>query len=219
MRIYEKNRSCIVIAYWPESVRGELSYAENVSTADNSKTYELVNTWSGDATEGDPITVHYLQGWNQDKVTVGKDETSQVTIEDYGGGNGGDATVLGKNIAFTGGFTTGGAITAGNAATDSISAVTVNAMQPWGQNAGGTVNMDGKTISVTGSQGVNVAGGSTLSLGTRYMTGNLHIQILRVSGGSQAEVTVNGSVAVTGTSNQDELAWFFQDAGFDGYFF
>ena len=167
---------------------GELSYAENVSTADNSKTYELVNTWSGDATEGDPITVHYLQGWNQDKVTVGKDETSQVTIEDYGGGNGGDATVLGKNIAFTGGFTTGGAITAGNAATDSISAVTVNAMQPWGQNAGGTVNMDGKTISVTGSQGVNVAGGSTLSLGTRYMTGNLHIQILSVSGSSTATI-------------------------------
>ena len=28
------------------------------------------------------------------------------------------------------------------------------------------------------------------------------------AGGSQAEVTVNGSVAVTGTSNQDELAWF-----------
>lgn len=28
------------------------------------------------------------------------------------------------------------------------------------------------------------------------------------AGGSQAEVTVNGSVAVTGTSDQDELAWF-----------
>lgn len=28
------------------------------------------------------------------------------------------------------------------------------------------------------------------------------------AGGSQAEVTVNGSVAVTGTSNQDELTWF-----------
>lgn len=188
MRIYEKNRSCIVIAYWTESVRGGLSYAENVSTADNSKTYELVNTWSGDATEGDPITVHYLQGWNQDKVTVGKDETSQVTIEDYGGGNGGDATVLGKNIAFTGGFTTGGAITAGNAATDSISAVTVNAMQPWGQSAGGTVNLDGKNLSVIGSQGVNAAGGSTLSLGTRYMTGNLYIQTLRVSGSSTVTI-------------------------------
>lgn len=78
-----------------------LSYAENYK-------YEYVNKWSGDATEGDPITVHYLQGWNQDKVTVGTDGTSQVTIADYGGSNGGEATVLGKNIAFTGEFTTGG---------------------------------------------------------------------------------------------------------------
>lgn len=180
---------------------GGLSYAENVSTADNSKTYEYVNKWSGNATEGDPITVKHLQGWNQDKVTVGKDETSQVTIEDYGGGNGGDATVLGKNIAFTGGFTTGGAITAGNAATDSISAVTVNAMQPWGQNAGGTVNMDGKTISITGSQGVNAAGGSTINLGTQYMTGDLHIQTLGVFGSS----TVNIGNANAGDITIDEF--------------
>ncbi|WP_278675216.1 hypothetical protein, partial [Acidaminococcus fermentans] len=54
--------------------------------------YEWVNKWSGDAVEGDPITVHYLQGWNQDKVTVGTDGTSQVTIADYGGSNGGEAT-------------------------------------------------------------------------------------------------------------------------------
>lgn len=132
---------------------------------------------------------------------MGKDETSQVTIEDYGGGNGGDATVLGKNIAFTGGFTTGGAITAGNAATDSISAVTVNAMQPWGQNAGGTVNMDGKTISITGSQGVNAAGGSTINLGTQYMTGDLHIQTLGVFGSS----TVNIGNANAGDITIDEF--------------
>lgn len=134
-------------------------------------------------------------------MTVGKDETSQVTIEDYGGGNGGDATVLGKNIAFTGGFTTGGTITAGNAATDSLSAVTINAVQLWGQSAGGTVNMDGKTISVTGSQGVNATGGSTLDLGTQYMTGNLYIQSLGVSGSS----TVNIGNANAGDITIDEF--------------
>ena len=147
----------------------------------DARTYEYVNKWSGDATEGDPITVKHLQGWNQDQVTVGKDSTRQVTIEDYGGGNGGDATVLGKNISFTGGFTTGGTIHAGSADTENLSAVTVNAVQLGGQSAGGTVDLDGKNLSVTGSQGVNVAGGSTLSLGTRYMTGNLHIQTLSVS--------------------------------------
>ena len=136
-----------------------LSYAENVPTVNNSRIYEYVNKWSGDATEGDPITVHYLQGWNQDKVTVGTDGTSQVTIADYGGSNGGEATVLGKNITFTGGFTTGGTIHAGSADTENLSAVTVNAVQPWGQSAGGTVDLDGKNLSVTGSQGVNAAGG------------------------------------------------------------
>lgn len=68
-----------------------LSYAENYK-------YEYVNKWSGDATEGDPITVHYLQGWNQDKVTVGTDGTSQVTIADYGGSNGGEAPSWGKTL-------------------------------------------------------------------------------------------------------------------------
>ncbi|WP_303064190.1 autotransporter outer membrane beta-barrel domain-containing protein [Acidaminococcus massiliensis] len=154
----------------------------------DARTYEYVNKWSGDATEGDPITVKYLQGWNQDQVTVGKDSTRQVTIEDYGGGNGGDATVLGKNISFTGGFTTGGTIHAGSVDTENLSAVTVNAVQLGGQSAGGTVDLDGKNLSVTGSQGVNAAGGSTLSLGTRYMTGNLHIQTLSVSGSSTVTI-------------------------------
>ncbi|WP_370821630.1 autotransporter outer membrane beta-barrel domain-containing protein [Acidaminococcus massiliensis] len=154
----------------------------------DARTYEYVNKWSGDATEGDPITVKHLQGWNQDQVTVGKDSTRQVTIEDYGGGNGGDATVLGKNISFTGGFTTGGTIHAGSVDTENLSAVTVNAVQLGGQSAGGTVDLDGKNLSVTGSQGVNAAGGSTLSLGTRYMTGNLHIQTLSVSGSSTVTI-------------------------------
>lgn len=154
----------------------------------DARTYEYVNKWSGDATEGDPITVKHLQGWNQDQVTVGKDSTRQVTIEDYGGGNGGDATVLGKNISFTGGFTTGGTIHAGSVDTENLSAVTVNAVQLGGQSAGGTVDLDGKNLSVTGSQGVNAAGGSTLRLGTRYMTGNLHIQTLSVSGSSTVTI-------------------------------
>lgn len=154
----------------------------------DARTYEQVNKWSGDATEGDPITVKHLQGWNQDQVTVGKDSTRQVTIEDYGGGNGGYATVLGKNISFTGGFTTGGTIHAGSADTENLSAVTVNAVQLGGQSAGGTVDLDGKNLSVTGSQGVNAAGGSTLSLGTRYMTGNLYIQTLSVSGSSTVTI-------------------------------
>lgn len=121
-------------------------------------------------------------------MTVGKDSTRQVTIEDYGGGNGGDATVLGKNISFTGGFTTGGTIHAGSADTENLSAVTVNAVQMWGESAGGTVDLDGKNLSVTGSQGVNAAGGSTLSLGTRYMTGNLYIKTLSVSGSSTVTI-------------------------------
>ena len=183
------------------SLSGSVSLAADTSVQDTGRTYDYVNKWSGDATEGDPITVNHLQGWNQDKVTVGTDTTNQVTIEDYGGGNGGDATVLGKNIAFTGGFTTGGTITAGNAATDSISAVTINAVQLWGQSAGGTVNMDGRTISVTGSQGVNATGGSTIDLGTQYMTGDLHIQSLGVSGSS----TVNIGNANVGDITIDEF--------------
>lgn len=150
--------------------------------------YEWVNKWSGDAVEGDPITVHYLQGWNQDKVTVGTDGTSQVTIADYGGSNGGEATVKGKDISFTGGFTTGGTIRAGGEGTENLSAVTVNAVQIGGQSAGGTVDLDGKNLSITGSQGVNAAGGSTLSLGSRYMTGDLHLQTLSVSGSSTVTI-------------------------------
>ena len=169
----------------------------------DARTYEYVNKWSGDATEGDPITVKYLQGWNQDQVTVGKDSTRQVTIEDYGGGNGGDATVLGKNISFTGGFTTGGIIHAGGEGTENLSAVTVNAVQLWGQSAGGTVDLDGKNLSITGGQGVNAAGGSTLSLGTRYMTGDLHLQTLSVSGSS----TVTIGNANAGDITIDELGW------------
>lgn len=119
------------------SLSGSVSLAADPSAQDTGRTYDYVNKWSGDATEGNHITVKHLQGWNQDKVTVGTDATNQVIIEDYGGGNGGDATVLGKNISFTGGFNTGGLITAGNAVTDSLSAATVNAMQPWGQSAGG----------------------------------------------------------------------------------
>lgn len=183
------------------SLSGSVSLAADTSVQDTGRTYDYVNKWSGDATEGDPITVNHLQGWSQDKVTVGTDTTNQVTIEDYGGGNGGDATVFGKNIAFTGGFTTGGTITAGNAATDSISAVTINAVQLWGQRAGGTVNMDGRTISVTGSQGVNATGGSTIDLGTQYMTGDLHIQSLGVSGSS----TVNIGNANAGDITIDEF--------------
>lgn len=154
----------------------------------DARTYEYVNKWSGDATEGDPITVKYLQGWNQDQVTVGKDTTSQVIIEDYGGGNGGDATVLGKDISFTGGFTTGGVIRAGNGETDSLSAVNVSSVKLMGQNAAGTVNLDGKTISVTGSRGVTAAEGGTVNLGTRYMTGDLYLRELNVSSGSTANI-------------------------------
>lgn len=167
------------------SLSGSVSLAADPAGPDTGKTYDQVNTWSGDATEGDPITVKHLQGWNQDKVTVGTDATGQVTIEDYGGSNGGEATVLGKNIAFTGGFSTGGAITAGNSATDSLSAVTVNA---WGQSADGPVQADAKNISITGSQGVNATNGSTVNLGTQYMTGDLHIQTLSVSGSSTVTI-------------------------------
>lgn len=170
------------------SLSGSVSLAADTSVQDTGRTYDYVNKWSGDATEGDPITVKYLQGWNQDKVTVGTDATNQVTVEDYGGGNGGDATVLGKNIAFTGGFTTGGIITAGNGETDSLSAVNVSSVKLWGQNAAGTVNLDGKTISVTGSRGVTAAEGGTVNLGTRYMTGDLHLQNLNVSSGSTANI-------------------------------
>lgn len=165
-----------------------LSYAENVPTVNNSRTYEYVNKWSGDATEGDPITVHYLQGWNQDKVTVGTAGTSQVTIEDYGGSNGGEATVLGKNIAFTDGLTTGGPLTAGNAATDRLSAATINAVQMRGDPAGGTVQADAKEISMTGSQDVNATNGSTIRLGTRYMTGDLNIKSLGVYNSSTVDI-------------------------------
>lgn len=183
------------------SLSGSVSLAADPSAQDTGRTYDYVNKWSGDATEGNHITVKHLQGWNQDKVTVGTDATNQVIIEDYGGGNGGDATVLGKNISFTGGFNTGGLITAGNAVTDSLSAATVNAMQPWGQSAGGTVNMDGRTISITGSQGINAANGSTINLGTQYMTGDLHIQSLGVSGSS----TVNIGNANAGDITIDEF--------------
>lgn len=165
-----------------------LSYAENVPTVNNSRTYEYVNKWSGDATEGDPITVNYLQGWNQDKVTVGTAGTSQVTIEDYGGSNGGEATVLGKNIAFTDGLTTGGSLTAGNAATDRLSAATINAVQMRGDPAGGTVQADAKEISMTGSQDVNATNGSTIRLGTRYMTGDLNIKSLGVYNSSTVDI-------------------------------
>lgn len=228
---------------------GGLSYAENVSTADNSKTYEYVNKWSGDATEGDPITVKHLQGWNQDKVTVGKDTTNTVTIEDYGAGKGSNVTVYGKNISFTneqGGFWNGGGtLSVGNDITDTVAfktissqdgasfvvkgreqtlgsinlgsdailnaggintdSVTIDQIGLYNNNTnsgtGGTVGIDGKTISITGSQGVNVAGGSTLNLGTQYMTGDLHIQSLSVSGSS----TVNIGNANAGDITIDEF--------------
>lgn len=185
------------------SLSGSVSLAADPAGPDTGKTYDKVNAWSGDATDGDPITVKDLQGWSQDKVTVGTDATNHVTIENYGGSNGGEATVLGKNIAFTGGFSTGGAITAGNAATDSLSAVTVNV---WGQSADGPVELDGKNLSVTGSEGVHATNGSAVNLGTQYMTGDLHIQSLDVSNSS----TVNIGNANAGDVTIEE----FKVAGF-----
>lgn len=185
------------------SLSGSVSLAADPAGPDTGKTYDQVNAWSGDATDGDPITVKDLQGWSQDKVTVGTDATNHVTIENYGGSNGGEATVLGKNIAFTGGFSTGGAITAGNAATDSLSAVTVNV---WGQSADGPVELDGKNLSVTGSEGVHATNGSAVNLGTQYMTGDLRIQSLDVSNSS----TVNIGNANAGDVTIEE----FKVAGF-----
>ena len=220
---------------------GGLSYAENLSTADNSKTYEYVNKGSGDATEGDPITVKHLHGWNQDKVTVGKDTTNTVTIEDYGAGKGSNVTVYGKNISFTneqGGFWNGGGrLSVGNDVTDTVSFKTISGqngasfavrgreqtlgsinlgsdaiLNAGGINTdsvtidqiglynnanssiGGTAVIDGKTISIKGSQegsvagSVNATGDSTLNLGTQYMTGDLHIQSLGVFGSSTVDI-------------------------------
>ena len=48
------------------SLSGSVSLAADTSAQGTGKTYDNVNKWSGDATEGDPITVKHLQGWSQD---------------------------------------------------------------------------------------------------------------------------------------------------------
>lgn len=147
--------------------------------------YEWVNKWSGDAVEGDPITVHYLQGWNQDKVTVGTDGTSQVTIADYGGSNGGEATVKGKNIAFTGNFVTGGKITAGNGATDCLTFRNIQAARMVGEKEAGSIALDARNIS---ADYVSATEGGIIHLGTQYMRGGLDLKDLNVSNSSTVEI-------------------------------
>lgn len=147
--------------------------------------YEWVNRWSGDAVEGDPITVHYLQGWNQDKVTVGTDGTSQVTIADYGGSNGGEATVKGKNIAFTGNFVTGGKITAGNGATDRLTFRSIQAARMVGEKEAGSIALDARDISAAS---VSATEGGTIHLGNRYMRSGLDLKDLNVSNSSTVEI-------------------------------
>lgn len=147
--------------------------------------YEWVNRWSGDAVEGDPITVHYLQGWNQDKVTVGTDGTSQVTIADYGGSNGGEATVKGKNIAFTGNFVTGGKITAGNDATDSLSFRRIQAATMVGEKEPGSIALDARNIS---ADYVSATEGGTIHLGNQYMRSGLDLVDVNVSNSSTVEI-------------------------------
>ena len=147
--------------------------------------YEWVNRWSGDAVEGDPITVHYLQGWNQDKVTVGTDGTSQVTIADYGGSNGGEATVKGKNIAFTGNFVTGGKITAGNGATDRLTFRSIQAARMVGEKEAGSIALDARDISAAS---VSATEGGTIHLGNQYMRSGLDLKDLNVSNSSTVEI-------------------------------
>lgn len=147
--------------------------------------YEWVNKWSGDAVEGDPITVHYLQGWNQDKVTVGTDGTSQVTIADYGGSNGGEATVKGKNIAFTGNFVTGGKITAGNDATDRLTFRNIQAVRMGGEKEAGSIALDARDIS---ADAVSATMGGTIHLGNQYMKSGLELVDVNVSNSSTVEI-------------------------------
>lgn len=147
--------------------------------------YEWVNKWSGDAVEGDPITVHYLQGWNQDKVTVGTDGTSQVTIADYGGSNGGEATVKGKNIAFTGNFVTGGKITAGNDATDNLTFRSIQAARMVGEKEAGSIALDARDVS---ADVVSATEGGTIHLGNQYMRSGLDLEDVNVSNSSTVEI-------------------------------
>lgn len=46
------------------SLSGSVSLAADTSEQGTGRTYDYVNKWSGDVTEGDPITVKYLQGWS-----------------------------------------------------------------------------------------------------------------------------------------------------------
>ena len=167
------------------SLSGSVSLAADPSAQTAEHHYEWVNKWSGDAKEGDPITVHYLQGWNQDKVTVGTDETSLVTIADYGGSNGGEATVKGKNISFTGNFITGGKITAGNGATDRLTFRSIQAARMVGEKEAGSIALDARDISAAS---VSATEGGTIHLGNQHMRSGLDLKDLNVSNSSTVEI-------------------------------
>ncbi|WP_278676038.1 autotransporter outer membrane beta-barrel domain-containing protein, partial [Acidaminococcus fermentans] len=98
---------------------------------------------------------------------------------------GGEATVKGKNIAFTGNFVTGGKITAGNDATDNLTFRSIQAARMGGEKEAGSIALDARDIS---ADVVSATEGGTIHLGNQYMRSGLDLEDVNVSNSSTVEI-------------------------------
>lgn len=172
---------------------------------------ETISRWGNtSATEGDSIHVN-INGWGgaaNDPVnlTVGKDTTTQVTVDELNIGPYSTTTVKGKDIEFTGYAGAGtGSITIGDAtATDSIHF----AKGLYAYRSGWDYSLSGGTVTarsagdITVDGGISANNGSTLDLAGKDLTiaGKTFFQ----DGSSSLEGTGTVTLGTAG-SNQNAL--------------
>lgn len=147
---------------------------------------ETISRWGRtSATEGDSIHVN-INGWGGEtndpvNLTVGKDTTQKVTIDEYNAGPYSTTTVKGKDIEFTGYAGAGtGSITIGDAkATDSIHFA--KDMSAYGNSyydfgTGSSVELPGGVITarsagdITVDGNINATNNPTLDLAGKELT-------------------------------------------------
>jgi outer membrane autotransporter protein len=174
------------------------------------KIYDGISRWGAtEATEGDPITVNELNGWGGEAgpvhLTVGTQNTENVTVHNYTAGEGSTTEVHGQNISFggeygdkqIGGFWVDtGTITIGDDDTKNISLTNL------GGQKGARITINGGSESlhlgnINAGQTIIHAGGANtgkVTVDSIGMWGNYHDDDQKVYG---ADVVIDGTQGIT----------------------
>lgn len=170
------------------------------------KIYDGISRWGAtEATEGDPITVNELNGWGGEAgpvhLTVGTQNTENVTVHNYTAGEGSTTEVHGQNISFggeygdkqIGGFWVDtGTITIGDDDTKNISLTNLGGQQ------GAQITINGGRESL--SLGTINAGTSTIQAGGAN-TGKVTVDSIGLWSNdihsAGADVVIDGTQGIT----------------------